>query len=144
MKNEHICGLCIVQDNRVLFVKKDNRLSFPVVSYLHYTCADAIHSYGLKTIGTSKKLGIYTMDEHLKIEVFGMATEIEDYEKYQNLLSQENMLFMDIDEIEDYLCRNITLDDYRNQVDRMITNSIHQFREIEEGPKQMKLVITEK
>lgn len=143
MEKEHICGLCIVNDNKVLFVNKENKLSFPVVSYNTYKYTDSLQNYGLNQIEISKNLGTYEIGENFQVEVFSFITEVKDEKKYKQLLDDENMLFIDINMIEDFLASHITLDTSRNQVDQMILKSINAFRGVEEVPKQMKLVLTE-
>ena len=139
---EQYCGLFIVKDNKVLFVNKDNQLSFPVVTYTDYRYTNILHNYGLKAKEPSKNLGVYKVGDQFQFEVFGIDTEVKDENEYNSLLKNSSISFIDMNAVEEYLCTNITLDEHRNQNDQMIIKSINVFKGIKEEPKQMKLVLT--
>ncbi len=141
MKKDCVYGLCIVKDNKVLFVNENNKLSFPVVSSTKYRYTDVLHNYGLKALETFKDLGVYTVGNDFQCEVVGMNAEIADEKQFDSLLHDSSMVFIDMNMVEDYLCTNITLDEHRNQIDQMIVSSINKFRGIEEKPKKMQLVV---
>lgn len=143
MNKNKMCGLCIVNDNKVLFVNKDSKLSFPVVKYTTYKYTDVLSKYGLKSITVDQDLGVYPIGEELEVSIFGLLTDVYDESKYNALLNDDSMMFIDINMVEDYLDTHISLDEYRNEVDQMIIGSINNLRGIKEVPKQKKLVLTE-
>lgn len=143
MNKNKMCGLCIVKDNKVLFVNKDSKLSFPIVGYTTYKYTDVLSKYGLKSITVDQDLGVYQVGEELEVTVFGLLTDVYDESKYNALLNDDSMMFIDINMVEDYLGTHISLEEYRNEVDQMIIGSINNLRGIKEVPKQKKLVLTE-